>query len=211
MRLFFAVDLPEELHEPFAAVQDDLSTAEGLSFTDPEQAHVTMKFLGEVPTEDDADAGEPTVADAKRAGAAAVDVYRSEAPVRQPETGPVSGDAADLSPFEVEVGGLGAFPSEEYISVVWAGVGEGAADLEALAAALEAEATDRGFDAADHAFTPHVTLARMNDARGKELVQDRIRNEDPTIGRFTVEELRLTRSVLGEDGADHETIARFPL
>ncbi|MBP1985883.1 RNA 2',3'-cyclic phosphodiesterase [Halolamina salifodinae] len=195
MRLFFAIDLPEELQEPFAVLQDDLAGAEGLSFTDPEQAHLTMKFLGEVPTEeetDDANGDEPTVSDAKVAGA-------------------VAAEATDLGPFEMEVGGLGAFPSEEYISVVWAGVRDGAADLHELAAALETATTERGFSPADNDFTPHVTVARMNDARGKDLVQDRIRNEDPTIGRFTAEELRLTRSVLGEEGAEHETIARFPL
>ena len=190
MRLFFAIDLPDGLREPFAALQDDLRGADGLSFTDPTQAHLTMKFLGD--TADEADGDEPTVDDAKLAGAAAV-------------------DAASRSAFEVEVGGLGAFPSEENISVVWAGVRDGAADLESIAAALETETTERGFDAADNTFTPHVTLARMNDARGKELVQDRIRNTDPTVGRFTAEELKLKRSVLGEDGADHETIARFPL
>jgi 2'-5' RNA ligase len=191
MRLFFAIDLPEELHERFAALQDDLAAADGLDFTDPTQAHLTMKFLGETAPADEASDDEPTVDDAKIAGAAAV-------------------DAADRSPFEVEVGGLGAFPSEEYISVVWTGVRDGAADLEALAAALETETTERGFDAADNAFSPHVTLARMNDARGKDLVQDRLRNTDPTIGRFTAEELKLKRSVLGDGGADHETIARFP-
>ena len=191
MRLFFAIDLPEELHERFAALQDDLAAADGLDFTDPTQAHLTMKFLGETAPADEASDDEPTVDDAEIAGAAAV-------------------DAADRSPFEVEVGGLGAFPSEEYISVVWTGVRDGAADLEALAAALETETTERGFDAADNAFTPHVTLARMNDARGKDLVQDRLRNTDPTIGRFTAEELKLKRSVLGDGGADHETIARFP-
>lgn len=192
MRLFFAIDLPEALREPVAELQDDLRAAESLSFTDPDQAHLTMKFLGEIPAEGDADGGEPTVADAKLAGAAAA-------------------EAAGLGPFEVAVEGLGAFPSEEYISVVWAGVGEGATELEDLAAALERETTDRGFDAADHAFTPHVTLARMSDARGKDLVQDRIRNGAPSLGRFTAEELRLKRSLLGDDGADHETIARFPL
>ncbi len=192
MRLFFAIDLPEALREPFAALQDDLADAEGLSFTDPAQAHLTMKFLGDVPVGATDDADEPTVDDAEVAGAAAV-------------------DAADLSPFEVEVGGLGAFPSEEYISVVWAGVRDGAAELHDLAAALETETTERGFAEADNEFTPHVTLARMDDARGKQLVQDRLRNTDPTVGRFTVEELRLERSILDDDGAEHETIARFPL
>lgn len=192
MRLFFAIDLPESLHEPVAGIQSDLADAAGLSVTDPAQAHLTMKFLGETPTAAAADGDEPSVDDAKLAGAAAV-------------------DAAGLDPFEVEVRGLGAFPSTEYISVVWAGVDDGAAALRDLAGALEAATTDRGFAEADNEFTPHVTLARMNDARGKGLVQDRLRNADPTVGRFTAEELRLTRSILREDGAEHETVARFPL
>jgi len=37
------------------------------------------------------------------------------------------------------------------------------------------ETTALGVDPENHAFTPHVTLARMNDARGKELVQEAVR------------------------------------
>jgi|AntRauTorcE11898_2_1112593.scaffolds.fasta_scaffold05265_3 2'-5' RNA ligase len=192
MRLFFAIDVPDGLRDSIAAVQDDLRAAEGLSFTDPDQAHLTMKFLGEIPTEEEAEDDEPTVADAKRAGAGAA-------------------EAAGLGSFEVALAGLGAFPSEAYVSVVWTGVEAGAAELGELATALESAATDRGFDAADNPFTPHVTLARMNDARGKEFVQSRVRDENPNVGRFTAEELRLKRSLLRDDGANHETIARFPL
>lgn len=192
MRLFFAVDLPPALTEPFAALQAEFEAAEGLRFTDPEQAHVTMQFLGEVDADDDGERGDSRLRDVKLAGAAAV-------------------DAADLEPFELEVGGLGVFPSPEYISVLWTGVRDGAVDLTRLQAALEAETTDLGFEPDEHEFTPHVTLARMDDARGKDLVQETLEERDPTVGRFEVSELRLKRSTLTDEGPEYDTVARFPL
>lgn len=50
MRIFVAVDLPEELHAKVADVQakfDDFK----FKFVDPEIVHITMKFLGDVPEE----------------------------------------------------------------------------------------------------------------------------------------------------------------
>lgn len=192
MRLFFSVDLPADLAEPLAALQSEFDAAEGLRFTDPEQAHITMKFLGEVDVEADGQRGDDRLHDVKLAGEAAV-------------------DAADIDPFEAVIGGLGVFPSPDYISVLWTGVDEGGAELTTLATALEAETTELGFDPEDHAFTPHVTLARMDDARGKELIQEALEERDPTVGRFEVSELRLKRSRLTDEGPEYDTVARFLL
>jgi 2'-5' RNA ligase len=109
------------------------------------------------------------------------------------------------------VGDFGVFPSPDYISVVWAGVREGGPELTRLHEAVERETTALGFDPADHAFTPHVTLARMDDARGKEAVQRVVREADPTVGGYDVTEVRLTESRLTDDGPVYETVARFPL
>ncbi|MFB6157800.1 MAG: 2'-5' RNA ligase family protein, partial [Haloferacaceae archaeon] len=89
MRLFVSVDLPDNLAPAVADVQDRLRDAEGLRFTDPEQAHVTLKFLGETAA-DRGGAVERAVADAV--------------------------EAAGVEPFEATVGGLGFFPSLDYIS-----------------------------------------------------------------------------------------------
>jgi len=208
MRLFFAIDLPADLTAAFATLQAEFEAAEGLRFTDPEQAHVTMKFIGQVDAAADGKTGDTRLADVKLAGAAAVDPFR-----RGHHAEPVDEtvDAAGAGPFETEVGGLGVFPSPEYISVLWTGVRDGADELTRLHQVLETETTDLGFEAADHAFTPHFTLARMNDPRGKELIQDRLRDPGPTVGRFEVSELKLKRSERGAEGAEHQTIARYPL
>lgn len=184
MRLFVSVDLPPALAEAIEATQAQLSEADGLRFTDPTQAHVTLKFLGEV--------AERRLDELQTAISEAV-------------------AAADVDPFRAEVGGLGAFPSSDYISVVWTGFRDGGSELTRLHEALEEATAELGFEPEEHEFTPHVTIARMDDARGKELVQRKLREEDPTIGTFDVEAVRLTESTLTEDGPDYETVARFPL
>jgi 2'-5' RNA ligase len=207
MRAFFAVDLPADLAEPVAAAQAAFEGAEGLRFVDPAQAHVTLNFLGEV---SQAGAAEGDVA----AGSDAADTTAATTAPRIDDViaaGERAVAAADVGPFECSIEGFGVFPSREYISVVWAGVGAGSAELTALHESLAAETTALGVDPADHAFTPHVTLARMNDARGKGLVQRVVRERDPEIGRFEASEVELVESTLTSDGPVYEPVASFEL
>ena len=194
MRAFFAVDLPDDLAESIAAAQAAFEGAEGLRFVDPEQAHVTLKFLGEV---DEGDTGE---SDDDRDAPALDDVIAA---------GERAVAAADADPFECAVEGFGVFPSLDYVSVVWAGIGDGSAALTALHESLEAETTALGVDGETHSFTPHVTLARMDDARGKAVVQQAVRERDPDIGRFEVGAVRLVKSTLTSDGPVYEPVASF--
>jgi 2'-5' RNA ligase len=184
MRLFVAIDLPDALAASVADAQARFDDPAGLRFTDPAQAHVTLSFLGA--------ADEGRLDEVERAVASGV-------------------DTADVDPFEATVGGFGVFPSLDYISVVWTGVRQGTAELNRLHDSLQTELTPLGFEPDDHTFTPHVTLARMDDARGKETVQRVVREEDPTVGSFRVEEVRLKRSDLTPDGPAYSTVESFAL
>ncbi|MFC6757093.1 MULTISPECIES: RNA 2',3'-cyclic phosphodiesterase [Haloarcula] len=184
-RLFVSVDL-DGLADAVAAVQQRFAGAGGLRLTDPEQAHVTLKFLGDT----DPECVDDLVTELERAVA-----------------------DSGVEPFEARFGGLGVFPSLEYISVVWVGVrdGHGGRELAALHEAVEDRTTAMGFDAADHDFTPHATIARMDHAGGKGLVQDAVETDDPDVGRLRVEAIRLTESVLGEDGPTYRTVESIAL
>jgi 2'-5' RNA ligase len=177
-RLFVSVDL-EGLAAEVAAVQDLFADASGLNHIEPEQAHITMKFLG--------DTDPHRVPELTEALEAAV-------------------DDSGVGPFDAEFGGLGVFPHLDYISVVWLGVRQGSEELTRLHEAIEERTVALGFDPEDHDFTPHVTLARMDHAGGKELVQDVVQNRDPDAGRLRVEEVRLTESTLTEDGPVYSTL-----
>lgn len=183
MRLFVSVDL-DGLADRVEAVQSLLEDASGLRLTDPTQAHLTLKFLGETP---ESELSELTAALERAVEESAV------------------------APFEAAFGGLGVFPHLDYISVVWLGVREGCEELTQLHEHVERETTRLGFDPEEHDFTPHVTVGRMEHAGGKSLVQDVVSNRDPDVGTITVEEIRLKESTLTSDGPVYSTLERFEL
>lgn len=184
-RLFVGVDL-DGLDAEIRRVQRRFEGIDGLRLTDPEGAHVTLQFLG--------DTDPDRIPDIVTALETAVT-----------ESG--------VGPFEARFGGLGAFPSRDYISVVWVGVrdGHGDSELTALHEAVEEHVTAMGFDADDHAFTPHVTIARMDHAAGKARVQRLLGERDPDVGRLAVDSIRLTESTLTEDGPVYSTVESVSL
>jgi len=182
-RLFVSVDLAG-LAGDIADVQDRFDGTPGLNPTDPEGAHVTLKFLGDVSD------------------------HRIDAVIGALES---AVDAAAVDPFTAEFAGLGVFPTLDYISVVWLGVEAGSAELTRLHEAVEPRLVDLGFEEADHEFTPHVTLARMEHAGGKERVQELVRECHPEAGTTEVSEVRLTESELTADGPAYTTVERFGL
>ncbi|TKX84565.1 RNA 2',3'-cyclic phosphodiesterase [Halorubrum sp. SS5] len=190
MRAFFAVDLPDALAPAVADAQAPFADTPGVNPVDPEQAHVTLKFLGEIGGRDGG--GDPPLDDVIAAGERAV-------------------DRAGVAPFEAEVAGLGVFPNREYVSVAWAGVERGGGALAALHDALEAEATALGVDPADHDFTPHVTLARVESAAGADAVRDALDADGPAIGSFSVGEIRLVESRLTASGPEYRVVREFEL
>lgn len=184
MRLFVSVDLPDRLTEPIRRVQSSFGDPPGLRFTQPDQAHITLKFLG--------DTDEAALPDLESALEDAV-------------------VAAGVTPFEATFGGLGAFPSEDYIRVVWLGTESGAEPLTRVHETIESATIALGYDPESHDFTPHITLARMEHAGGKEDVQHALRTQNPTVGTMDVTEVRLKESVLGPDGPTYSTRRSFPL
>ncbi|WP_336360523.1 RNA 2',3'-cyclic phosphodiesterase [Haladaptatus sp. ZSTT2] len=183
MRLFVSIDL-DELEDAVVAVQEPLSGASGLDLVAPEQAHITLKFLGEV-AEQGIDDIEAALEDAVRTAA--------------------------VRPFSATFEGLGAFPSAEYIRVVWLGVGEGTEELTRLYEAIERRLIEEGFEPESHGFTPHVTLGRMRHGGGKETVQRALEAEGVTAGSMRVTEVRLKESLLTDNGPVYVTRSRVEL
>lgn len=183
MRLFVSADL-DGLANEVAAVQSLFEKTSGLRVTDPEQAHITLKFLGDT--------------DPDRLGELTESLSDAV-------------DNAGFDPFEAEIGGLGVFPHLEYISVVWVGVRAGSEQLSRLHDSVEEATTALGFDPEEHEFTPHATIARMDHAGGKDLVQEVVANRDPTVGTIRFDEIRLTKSELTENGPEYSTVERFAL
>ena len=128
MRLFIAVAADAEIKSAAAEAVARLRRAGGnVRWVDPRDMHTTLRWFGATPEE------------------------------RLPEIQELmTRAAAQLTPFEIVYGGVGAFDSFEEARVVWIGLSEGRETLE-RAAALVGRDEPRP-------YAPHVTLGRNRDA-----------------------------------------------
>ena len=106
--------------------------------------------------------------------------------------------------------GVGFFPDEKRPRVMWCGV-ESAPNLFDLAASIEHSLTSLGFEPETRAFTPHVTIARLNSARNiDKLVRAAAPLKSYDFGAARESEFHLFESVLKPVGSEYKKLATFP-
>jgi 2'-5' RNA ligase len=106
-----------------------------------------------------------------------------------------------FQPFEVNVKGVGVFPNPRHISVVWAGIRQGASELRAVFDQLEPRLQALGFAPDYKGFSPHLTIARVKTGRNRDALAEQLRTlEGFEFGTVKAECLRLKRSVLTPQG-----------
>ena len=112
-----------------------------------------------------------------------------------------------FTPFDVEIKGLGAFPSLEYTRVVWAGIRKGTDELTDISSQLEPRLKKLGFRQNQKGFSPHLTIARVKTGRNKaELARciDELVNYE--FGVVKANCLKLKKSVLTPKGPIYSTL-----
>lgn len=193
VRAFVAVEMSAAaraaIRETQARLRDALNDGgRSLRWVDPETAHVTLKFLG------------PTRASAL----GAIEQALREA-LRE----------ASVAPFELETGGLGAFPGPRSPRVLWLGL-EG--DVEALRAARDAVETaiaPLGWPTESRPFTPHLTLARVRPDASPAALRGIGRAFGtvwtPDSAAVPVAAVSVMESQLGPGGPRYERLAGIPL
>lgn len=127
------------------------------------------------------------------------------------EVGEVRGALRDVSiePFTASVEGTGAFPSEDYIRVVWAGIEDG------RFRELYSQAADHGVEEdSDHDFTPHITLMRVRDlsrTRKRKLQKQLDEYGDHLYGELKVNSVKLLESRFVDGTTEYRTIEEVEL
>jgi 2'-5' RNA ligase len=135
MRTFIAIRFSPQVDRALWQVVEQLRRADklrGVKWVEPGNIHLTLQFLGEV---------EEKLLDQIASG------LRKE--------------LADFPAFEASLSGLGAFPDRSRPRVIWAGVAQGARELEQLSARVQEANRALGFTPEDRPFRAHVTLGRV--------------------------------------------------
>lgn len=115
--------------------------------------------------------------------------------------------------FDVTLSGVGRFPpgTKKPAHVLWVGIAP-TPPLLALYRAIEKTVTSLQFPADDHAFNPHITLARLKHFKPEPSVEAFLtRNTNFRTESFPVEAFHLFSSTLTEQGARYSQLGDFPL
>lgn len=195
-RLFIAVPLPEEVRARLVDLVGHLKRHNWpLRWITPENAHITLHFLGDTPPE--------------------------QAQILRMALGDVM---TQHEAFDLRTAGLGVFPKLKRPRVLWLGVWGPAHRLESIYNDLGDVLTELQFPIEDRPFSPHITLGRVRNGRNipirhlpeafRTAIETTSENglADPKAGLpIPVNEIHLIRSHLEPDGPRYEVIERFPL
>jgi 2'-5' RNA ligase len=180
MRLFVAMDIPEDVRSAIAAVIAKLRPAcRNARWVRIEGLHVTLKFIGEAPSEK---------VDTIKTALAAL---------------------PSCDPILINFRGLGFFPNDRRPRVLWVGI-EAGPELAALAARIETALNPLGIPHDERTFAPHLTLARFEAPRVLDAMQEAVKKSSRfKFGATTAQEFHLYQSVLKPGGAEYTRLATF--
>jgi 2'-5' RNA ligase len=184
MRCFIAIELPREIQERLAELQDELRLqVHGATWARSEQIHLTVKFLGDVR---DAD-----VTRAIESAAAVIGRY---------------------APFDLTVAGAGCFPPHGPARVLWVGMPSPPMELLTCQKELEQAMAGFGIPPENRPYHPHLTLGRVKDfhaGREARAAMEAVAAFD--AGGFAATEMVMFQSMLQRSGPIYTVIGRMPL
>jgi 2'-5' RNA ligase len=189
-RLFIAIEVSAEVREAVARAQSELRSAinpRAVSWTRPDQFHLTLKFLGEVRQED--------VTELEHA---------------------LQTLCASFPPFSLHAAGVGFFPTPDRPRVLWAAInaGDGGGFLLNLHRAIETAAAPLATEKPENRFHAHITMGRARELFRCDMARVSRWGGDHAktfFGEWCVEGIVLMQSRLSPEGAAHSVLARFPL
>ncbi|MCA9271324.1 MAG: RNA 2',3'-cyclic phosphodiesterase [Planctomycetales bacterium] len=133
LRTFIAVPLPPEVKQAAQRLARDLAVdGGGINWVEPQQMHLTLKFLGSVRENE------------------TYEICRALAQA-----------TADWEAFDLVCGGAGAFPSIDRPRTLWIGTQAGTDEFSRLHSAIDEAMAGLGFKHDPPRFTPHLTIGRV--------------------------------------------------
>lgn len=184
MRAFAAIEVPDSLKEALGALRDRFRRSGAhASWVRDDNMHLTLRFLGEL-------------------SQAEVEAFSEQ----------FRAACGACAPMRLRIRGAGAFPNTRRPSVLWAGVEVLAGDLRAVQTRAETAARTIGLSAEPKPFHPHITIARIRDARqAAPLIEALEAARDFEAGEFTAASVSLFSSELKPGGPVYRRVREFEL
>lgn len=187
MRTFIAIELPTDVKERLKGIQETLrKTDSDVKWVDPNNIHLTLKFLGEVSEEK-------------------IPVVKAA----------IKRIAQQNSPYPLSISGIGAFPRISSPRVIWAGVRTGENETARIAEQLEEDFSAMGFPKEERKFSCHITLGRIRSSAGIQRLVKLLTDSGaallPENLGFFASAITLFQSRLSPQGPAYEPLSVFQL
>ena len=185
IRAFLAIDPPEDILQAMSRLQEKLKREISwrISWTKPQGQHLTLKFFGDISTED-----------VKNICSAVQNRVTSE------------------PSLNLKIEKLGVFPDARRPRVIWCGVTGDVENLSVLQRQLDSDFAGICFPGEDRPFQAHLTLGRIKDSRGLTGINEALKKYSAfAAGEFNCTELILFQSKLSPQGAVYTKLAEFAL
>ncbi len=185
MRCFVGLPLPKAYQDGLQSVSEAWRPRlrSKTTWTRPGNWHLTLTFLGEL--------AEDVVSRVEEA------LYRVDHPT-----------------FLFQAGSAGFFPpgTQRAPRVVWAGLEKGAEETRTLAGQVQRAVSEVGFATEERPFRPHLTLARVREARKGDDWTALLRDlEERRWPEMWMRSFVLWQSVLSSSGPTYTVIREFAL
>ena len=187
MRVFIAIDIDDAVIRALGDLQTAIADKADIKKTDvkwvnPENIHLTLKFLGEV--ED------------KRVA--------SVCNIAKDVAGRHKG-------FELNLESVGCF-GRKSAKVLWVGTTEGSDNLFRLQKSLESELASAGWPEETREFTGHLTLCRIRNSKaGIKLAQIAEQHKDFKLGVISADSLCVYQSQLTPRGPVYTVLGNYEM
>ncbi len=182
MRLFVAIDIPEDLKKVLLDSVNELSIADktALKWTKKDAMHLTLKFIGEYP------------------------VIKLDLLKKQLAT-------LEFEEISLEIKGKGGFPHIDNAKVLWAGINEknNGKLLQKLAGEINARLVKAGIPEEKRVFKPHLTLARVKSKVPENIQKHFLDNKNTFYGEFSVRSFTLYESILKSSGPEYRELFKI--
>ena len=108
--------------------------------------------------------------------------------------------------FKIRLKGIGFFPNERYIRVIWIGI-ENYEPIVKMAKCIDAKLSRMGFKK-ERDYVPHLTVAR---AKGRVRIKGMENFLNMEFGEVEINEVKIKKSTLTPKGPIYEDIATIQL
>ncbi len=183
IRCFLAINLSSELKEFIKKSLIKWRTINcKVKWVQPENCHITLKFLGNIPSSQ------------------LVEINNT-----------IESATKNFGDFELSLSSPGIFPSPNRPRILWLGLDGEVKKLAKLQNIIDTSLKEFGFEAEKKGFIPHITVGRIKRSPLNVNIDPFLKSSLPNNCSFKVKEFYLMQSTLTPKGPIYTKLRAFPL